>query len=85
MREAVLQSAWRAGESSTKLAVIGGLSLKSELLYTDFGTFQYDDSPAVQGCVQCYSMNVKMSEWILRVGMSYRFDWAAPAPVVARY
>lgn len=47
--------------------------LKSELLYADFGTFHYSDSPAANGCVQCYSMNVEMSEWTLRVGLSYQF------------
>jgi outer membrane immunogenic protein len=63
---------WIAG-LGTEYALGRGWSLKAEVLYANFGTFHYDDSPAVNGCVQCYSMNVKMSEWISRVGFNYRF------------
>ncbi len=41
---------------------------------------------ATAGCV---SADVKMHEYIWRVGMNYRFDWASfgkgKAPVVAKY
>jgi hypothetical protein len=46
--------------------------LKSEMLYADFETFHYSDSdsPAANSCFQCYSMNVDMSEWIVKVGIN---------------
>ena len=57
----------------TEYALDSRWRFKSELLYADFGTFHYSDSPAANGCIQCYSMNVEMSEWTLRVGLSYQF------------
>ena len=84
----VNRSGWIVGVG-TEYALLGGWSVKSELLYTNFGTFHYSDSPAANACVQCYSMDVKLSEYIWRVGMNYRFDWASwgkgKAPVVAKY
>ncbi len=84
----VNRSGWVVGVG-TEYALIGGWSVKSEFLYTNFGTFGYTDSPAANACVQCYSADVKLSEYIWRVGMNYRFDWATfgkgKAPVVAKY
>jgi outer membrane immunogenic protein len=72
----VSRTGWIAGVGA-EYALGGGLSVKSELLYADFGTFHYDDSPAVNNCVQCYSMDVKMYEWMLRFGINYRFHSGA--------
>lgn len=66
---------WIVG-GGAEYAFGGGWSAKGELLYADFGTFHYDDSPAANGCIQCYSMNVKMTELILRFGVNYRFAWS---------
>jgi hypothetical protein len=68
--------------------------VKSEFLYANFGTMHYGDEPGiVNNCIAglCHNADVKMSEYIWRVGMNYRFDWVsfgkgkAPAPVVAKY
>jgi outer membrane immunogenic protein len=86
----VNRSGWIVGVG-TEYALLGGWSVKSEFLYTNFGTFHYTDSPAANACVQCYSADVKLHEYVWRVGMNSRFDWAswgkgkAPAPVVAKY
>ena len=74
----------------TEYALIGGWSVKSEWLYANFGTFHYGDEPGlVNGCTAGCSADVKMHEYIWRVGMNYRFDWATfgkgKAPVVAKY
>jgi outer membrane immunogenic protein len=63
---------WIAGVG-TEYSLGSGWSFKGELLYADFGTFHYTDSPAANGCIQCYSMDVKLSEWIGRIGLNYRF------------
>jgi outer membrane immunogenic protein len=89
----VNKTGWIVGVG-TEYALLGGWSVKSELLYANFGTLHYGDEPGVvNGCVAvnaCYNADVKMHEYIWRVGMNYRFDWAswgkgkAPA-VVAKY
>ncbi len=78
----VNRSGWVVG-FGTEYHVSHGWSVKSEVLYADFGTFHYDNSPAANACVQCYSADVKMSEVIWRIGMNYKFDWYTP--VVAKY
>jgi hypothetical protein len=84
----VNRGGWIVGVG-TEYALLGGWSVKSEFLYTNFGTFGYTDSPAANACVQCYSADVKLHEYIWRVGMNYRFDWASfgkgKGPVVAKY
>jgi outer membrane immunogenic protein len=84
----VNRNGWIVGVG-TEYALLGGWSVKSEFLYTNFGTFGYTDSPAANACVQCYSADVKLQEYIWRVGMNYRFDWASfgkgKGPVVAKY
>ena len=87
----VNKTGWIVGVG-TEYALLGGWSVKSELLYANFGSLGYGQEPGiVNGCtVGCYSADVKMHEYIWRVGMNYRFDWAswgkgkAPA-VVAKY
>jgi outer membrane immunogenic protein len=68
----VTRVGWVVG-AGAEYALGGAWSMKGEILYADFGTFFYSDSPAANGCVQCYSMNVRTSEWIGRVGFNYRF------------
>ena len=88
----VNKTGWIVGVG-TEYALLGGWSVKSELLYANFGTLHYGDEPGVvNGCVAvnaCYNADVKMHEYIWRVGMNYRFDWASwgkgKAPVVAKY
>jgi outer membrane immunogenic protein len=87
----VNKTGWIVGVGS-EYALLGGWSVKSELLYANFGTMHYGDEPGIaNGCpVLCANADVKMHEYIWRVGMNYRFDWAswgkgkAPA-VVAKY
>ena len=64
---------WIAGLGS-EYALGGGFSVKSEFLFADFGTLHYSDTPASNGCVQCFSANVKFQEVIVRVGVNYKFD-----------
>ena len=84
----VNKGGWVVG-IGTEYALIGGWSVKSEWLYANFGNLHYgNELGSVVGCPNgCYSADVKMSEYIWRVGMNYRFDWAAfgKAPVVAKY
>jgi len=88
----VNKTGWIVGVG-TEYALLGGWSVKSEFLYANFGSMHYGDEPGiVNGCVLgCVNADVKMHEYIWRVGMNYRFDWAswgkgkAPAPVVAKY
>ncbi len=68
----VTRIGWTVG-AGAEYALSGNWSVKGEVLYADFGTFFYSDSPAANGCIQCYSMNVRTSEWIGRVGFNYRF------------
>jgi outer membrane immunogenic protein len=87
----VNKTGWIVGVG-TEYALLGGWSVKSEFLYANFGTMRYGDEPGiVNGCIAgCPNADVKMHEYIWRVGMNYRFDWAswgkgkAPA-VVAKY
>ena len=66
-----------------------GWSVKSESLYIQFDRMHYGDQPfpcappAFPGNGGCPNADVKMHEWIWRVGMNYKFDWYTP--VVAKY
>jgi opacity protein-like surface antigen len=87
----VNKTGWIVGVGS-EYALLGGLSVKSEFLYANFGTIgSYDGVPAVNNCASCVGADVKMHEYLWRVGMHYRFDWAswgkgkAPVAVVAKY
>jgi len=93
----VNKTGWIVGFGS-EYALLGGWSVKSEFLYANFGKMHYgDELGVVNNCINllpasCYNADVKMHEYIWRVGMNYRFDWAtfgkgkgkAPA-VVAKY
>jgi outer membrane immunogenic protein len=86
----VNKTGWIVGVGS-EYALLGGWSVKSEFLYANFGTMHYGDEPGtVNNCVLgCASADVKMYEYIWRVGLNYRFDWATfgkgKSPVVAKY
>ena len=87
----VNKTGWIVGVG-TEYALLGGWSVKSELLYANFGSMHFGDEPAnVTGCLAglCTNADVKMREYIWRVGVDYRFDWASfgkgKGPVVAKY
>ena len=86
----VNKTGWVVGVG-TEYALLGGWSVKSEFLYANFGSMHYGDEPGiVNGCTAgCVSADAQMYEYIWRVGMNYRFDWASwgkgKAPVVAKY
>ena len=86
----VNKTGWVVGVG-TEYALLGGWSVKSEFLYANFGSMHYGDEPGiVNGCTAgCTNGDAKMYEYIWRVGMNYRFDWASwgkgKAPVVAKY
>jgi outer membrane immunogenic protein len=71
----------------TEYALAGNWSVKAESLYADFGRFRSHDFvnfPANCGSFfDCTNRDVRLREWIWRVGMNYRFGWVAP--VVAKY
>ena len=75
----------------TEYALLGGWSVKGEWLYANFGSMRYGDAQPgiVNGCISgCVNADVKMYQYIWRVGMNYRFDasWGkGKAPVVAKY
>jgi outer membrane immunogenic protein len=72
-------SGWTVGVG-TEYAVGYGWSIKSELLYVDFGTstFFNPNTPVADS-----EYRVKTRDYIWRVGMNYKFGWS-PA-VVAKY
>lgn len=79
------KTGWVVG-FGTEYALIGGWSVKSEWLYADFGSIHAFDTTPTGGI---FAADVRLKEFIWRVGMNYRFDWASfgkgKAPVVAKY
>jgi outer membrane immunogenic protein len=79
------QTDWRAGWTvgvGTEYALGYGWSIKSEFLYVDFGSYRTFTSGLIP--VNVFApREVKLNDYIFRVGMNYRFGWA-PA-VVANY
>ena len=84
----VNRTGWIVGLGS-EYALLGGWSVKSEWLYANFGTFRYGDEVNPVGIIPRWNADVKVQEFIWRVGMNYRFDWASfgkgKAPIVAKY
>ncbi len=80
----VSRSGWVVGYG-VEYHISHGWSVKSELLYIDYGRLHYGDEPGiVNGCIAgCFNADVRMYEWVWRVGMNYKFDWYTP--VVAKY
>jgi outer membrane immunogenic protein len=67
-------------------------SAKLEYLYYDLGTVRYNVGaafqifpPATPYWVNYPQATTRFNGHIVRVGVNYHFNWAAPAPVVARY
>jgi len=90
------KTGWVVG-FGTEYALLGGWSVKSEWLYANFGSIHaFDFTPGcvtgapAAGIFDCSNRDVKLYEFVWRVGMNYRFDWAswgkgkAPA-VVTKY
>ena len=84
----VNRTGWIVGLGS-EYALLGGWSVKSEWLYANFGTFRYGDEVNPVRLIPRWNADVKVQEFIWRVGMNYRFDWASfgkgKAPIVAKY
>ena len=86
------KTGWVVG-FGTEYALIGGWSVKSEWLYANFGSIHAFDYAGIPSCnpatFDCSARDVKLYEFVWRVGMNYRFDWASwgkgKAPVVAKY
>ncbi len=89
----VNKTGWIVGLGS-EYALVGGWSVKSEFLYANFGSIHaldtscFNNACGVPGA-GVTNRDVKLYEYIWRVGMNYRFDWASwgkgKAPVVAKY
>ncbi len=87
------KTGWVVGFGS-EYALVGGWSVKSEWLYANFGKIHaLDTSCAIAVCGAPFAgvlnRDVSLYEFVWRVGMNYRFDWATwgkgKAPVVAKY
>jgi len=96
--QAEIQSQTRGGwvvGYGTEYALTGGWSVKAESLYADFGTFRSHDRVDAIFCnsrTNCSGRDVRLHEWVWRVGMNYRFDvgkgvgkGVGKYPVVAKY
>ena len=79
---------WVIG-AGAEYAFTPGWSVKAEYLYVDFGTRTYISplvsaaAPAAVGTGYFWSTSVRERDNIVRVGVNYKFNWAAP--VVAKY
>jgi len=68
---------WTAG-AGVEYALTQNWSIKTEYLYVDLGKKTNLIVPGL-------SVGVKNTEHIVRAGLNYRFNWGAPAAVVAKY
>jgi outer membrane immunogenic protein len=78
----------------TEYAVAYGWSVKWETLYADWGSGNGGSSSGFRAfdgvgascgtSINCTNRDVRVYEWISRVGLNYKFDWY-PGPVVAKY
>jgi outer membrane immunogenic protein len=76
---------WTVG-AGLEYALSRGWSVRGEYLYVNFPTYTTFTSPAITpGGVSGFVTNLstKLTDNIVRVGVSYKFDWGGP--VVARY
>jgi outer membrane immunogenic protein len=73
-------SGWVAGWG-TEYPLSQNLTLKTETLYMDLGTHTFlSATNPVSGA----EYRVRQTQWVSKVGLNYRFDWAG-GPVTARY
>ncbi len=85
---------WTAG-GGVEWMFMPNWSAKIEYLYYDLGTAQaplgalanFAAAPAVPGLYSSVfpQLQSKFNGHIVRAGVNYHFNWAAPAPVVAKY
>lgn len=83
---------WTAG-AGAEWAFARNWSVKAEYLYYDLGTASYGTTPltgiltgtTTTNFIDATSSSIRFNGHIVRVGLNYKFDWAAPAAVVARY
>ncbi|MDF2117802.1 porin family protein [Roseiarcaceae bacterium H3SJ34-1] len=68
---------WTAGVG-LEYALTPNWSFKTEYLYADLGNKNIITVPG-------FSLGVKSTAHIVRAGLNYRFNWGAPAAVVAKY
>ena len=78
---------WTVG-GGLEYAVTNNWSIRAEYRYTQFGhstVFANDAFALPIATAVGASGNIKFNENRVQVGVSYKFDMAAPAPVVAKY
>jgi outer membrane immunogenic protein len=77
------RSGWTVG-AGIEYAVTNNWSLRAEYRYSDFG--HYTDFPfAIFAFPASLTVQHHLTQNQVQVGVSYKFDSLAPAPVVARY
>ena len=84
-----LEVGWTVG-AGWEYALGYGWSIKSEFLYVDFGWQRFFDPPdTCSSCDEFAIRDVKLNNYIFRLGMNYKFDWGkypvGKYPVVAKY
>ena len=78
---------WTVG-GGLEYAVTNNWSIRAEYRYTDFGPSNnvlVNSFPGFNGDVLGARVHTNLIENRVQVGFSYKFDTAAPAPVVAKY
>jgi len=73
---------WTAG-GGLEYAITNNWSVRAEYRYTQFGSSTFFSTAAFAPLA--VSISRKFNENRVQVGFSYKFDTAAPAPVVAKY
>jgi outer membrane immunogenic protein len=81
--DAQTRTGWVVG-AGIEYAVWRNLFVKLEYLHADFGTGRFLSPPvAIAGVGTFDSRDVSLTDDIVRIGLNYRFNWAAP--LVTRY
>ena len=78
---------WTVG-GGLEYAVTNNWSVRAEYRYTDFGTTNsvlVNSFPGFNGDSLGAAIYTHFIENCVQVGFSYKFDTAAPAPIVAKY
>jgi outer membrane immunogenic protein len=69
-------------------ALTNNVSIKGEFLYSQFGKVTATGQIVNffnPNSTNTFATSARVQEYTGRVGINYRFDWLAPAPVVAKY
>jgi outer membrane immunogenic protein len=80
--ESHIHTGWTVG-AGLEYAITHNITFKTEYLYTDLGSKGLTDSYNTDS--GSYYASEKFTFHTVRAGLNYKFDWAAPAPVVAKY